>query len=75
MITREEIQEAVNDAHDVNGAFSSAPPEPEFVRQYVRAELLTNHPELETRTVRRNGKTHLELDYILEDLHSYGPTS
>lgn len=59
VVTREEVYDI---AHELNGD-----------KEAIRAELISRYPELETQTLRRNGSTYLEVDYILLDLESYGP--
>lgn len=61
VVTREELYEIAQAAGGIESA--------------VRAELIARYPELETQTIRRNRNTYLEVDYILQDLESYGPFS
>lgn len=64
-VTREEIHELVTHAHN-NGLDRAS---------YVRSELTTRYPGIENVTVRVNGQVFNALDYLVQDVDSYAPSS
>ena len=64
-VTREEIFAIVEDARSKN----------KNKKTHVRAELVKRYPDLEGQTIRRNGHTYNVLDYLLDDVESYGTAS
>lgn len=41
-------------------------------KNHVRDKVEENFPELVGKTIRRNNRTYNAIDYLLEDLESYG---
>jgi hypothetical protein len=41
-------------------------------KDYIRQELMRENPGIETLTIVRNGSVYNVLDYLMEDLESYG---
>jgi len=66
-ITRDQVLEIVE-----RGKGLGKDKNPRDRRDHVRQELSLAHPELESTTIVRNGKTYNAMDYLLGDVESYG---
>jgi len=61
-VTRETIKDLVVDAKNKS----------KDKKTHIRQELMRTHPGIEALTVRRNGQVYNALDYLMEDVESYG---
>jgi hypothetical protein len=64
-LTRDEVALIVDDARQKK----------RNIRVHVREKLAERYPGIENLKIRRNGRTYRVLDYLEEDLSSYGPLS
>jgi len=61
-ITRDQISGMVKDAKKKN----------KNKRIHVREELIRQYPNIESATIKRNGSVYNVIDYLMEDIDSYG---